>query len=109
MSDDEPQSAPTMLGPGAGPGQPAPAPGGGQAAAPAAPVVAVASAPVALNAGDLPPGTVVGEYRIDRVLGRGGMGTVYAGVQPIIEKRVAIKLLNAQFSADAGLVKRFVD
>jgi serine/threonine-protein kinase len=37
------------------------------------------------------------------------MGTVYAGVQPVIEKRVAIKLLNAQFSADEGLVRRFVD
>jgi serine/threonine protein kinase len=81
MSDDAPQSAPTMLGPSA-----AVAPGG-----------------------DLPAGFVVGEYRIEKVLGRGGMGTVYAGLQPVIEKSVAIKLLNAQFSADAGLVRRFVD
>jgi serine/threonine-protein kinase len=81
MSDDAPQSAPTFLGPGAGV-----APGG-----------------------DLPPGFIVGEYRVDKVLGRGGMGTVYAGTQPVIEKRVAIKVLNAQFSADAALVKRFVD
>ena len=81
MSDDAPQTASTMLGPGA---------------------------PAAV-AGDLPPGYVVGEYRIDKVLGRGGMGTVYAGVQPVIEKQVAIKLLNAQFSADVNLVRRFVD
>src|SRR5882672_600532 len=81
MSDDAPQSAPTLLGPGAGV-----APGG-----------------------DLPAGFAVGEYRIDNVLGRGGMGTVYAGTQPVIEKRVAIKVLNAQFSSDAALVKRFVD
>ena len=81
MSDDAPQTASTMLGPGA--------------------AVAVA--------GDLPAGFVVGEYRIEKVLGRGGMGTVYAGVQPVIEKQVAIKLLNAQFSADANLVRRFVD
>jgi serine/threonine-protein kinase len=80
MSDDAPQSAPTFLGPGAV------APGG-----------------------DLPPGFTVGEYRVDKVLGRGGMGTVYAGTQPVIERRVAIKVLNAQFSADAALVKRFVD
>jgi serine/threonine-protein kinase len=82
MSDDAPpQSAPTYLGSEAAVGPP----------------------------GDLPPGFTVGEYRIDKVLGRGGMGTVYAGTQPVIEKRVAIKVLNAQFSADAGLVKRFVD
>jgi eukaryotic-like serine/threonine-protein kinase len=89
MSDDAPQSAPTMLGPGA----------------PSAPAATTPLVP----GGDLPAGYVVGEYRIDKVLGRGGMGTVYAGVQPVIEKRVAIKLLNAQFSADEGLVRRFVD
>jgi serine/threonine-protein kinase len=100
MSDDAP-SAPTMLGPAALAEQPAPA--APQPAAGSAPV------PVAAAAGDLPPGFVVGEYRIDKVLGRGGMGTVYAGVQPVIEKRVAIKVLNAQFSADEGLVRRFVD
>src|SRR5262245_49973579 len=59
--------------------------------------------------GDLPPGFTIGEYRVDKVLGRGGMGVVYAGTQPVIEKRVAIKVLNTQFSSDAGLVKRFVD
>ena len=82
MSDDAPQTGPTFLGPGAS---------------------------VALPGGDLPPGYVVGEYHLEKVLGRGGMGTVYAGLQPVIEKRVAIKLLNAQFSADANLVRRFVD
>src|SRR5882672_2076675 len=95
MSDDEePQSAPTMLGSGSAP-----------VATPPAPVVVAPLPP----GGDLPPGFVVGEYRIDKVLGRGGMGTVYAGLQPVIEKQVAIKLLNAQFSADAGLVRRFID
>ena len=101
MSDDEPQSAPTMLGPGAV-GQPA--------ASGASAPVAAASVPVPFaGGGDLPAGFVVGEYHLEKVLGRGGMGTVYAGLQPVIEKRVAIKLLNAQFSADAGLVRRFVD
>jgi serine/threonine-protein kinase len=110
MSDDAPpHSAPTMLGPGGGaPGAPA------AAASPPVPLApaAAASPPVPLApavSGDLAVGTVVGEYRIDKVLGRGGMGTVYAGVQPVIEKQVAIKLLNAQFSADEALVRRFVD
>jgi serine/threonine protein kinase len=88
-SDDAPQSAPTMLGPGASAGP--------------------ASIPNVVPGGDLPAGYVVGEYRIDKVLGRGGMGTVYAGVQPVIEKQVAIKLLNTQFSADENLVRRFID
>ncbi|HVV51946.1 MAG TPA: serine/threonine-protein kinase, partial [Polyangia bacterium] len=59
--------------------------------------------------GDLPVGHVVGEYRIDAVAGRGGMGVVYAATQPVIEKRVAVKVLNAQYSADPALVRRFTD
>jgi eukaryotic-like serine/threonine-protein kinase len=58
---------------------------------------------------DLPVGLVVGEYRIEGVIGRGGMGTVYAAVQPLIEKRVAIKVLGTQFSSTPNLVRRFVD
>src|SRR5262245_3119663 len=58
---------------------------------------------------DLPPGFVVGEYRIERILGRGGMGTVYAAVQPVIEKKVAIKVLGTQWASAPDLVRRFVD
>ena len=57
----------------------------------------------------LAPGTMVGEYRIERELGRGGMGVVYGGRQPVIGKRVAIKVLAAQLSHDPALVRRFVD
>src|SRR5215471_2589464 len=67
------------------------------------------SGPVLGLGADLPPGYVVGEYKIESVAGRGGMGVVYAALQPVIEKRVAIKVLNAQFSAEPGLVRRFVD
>jgi serine/threonine protein kinase len=58
---------------------------------------------------DLAPGSIVGEYRIERVVGRGGMGVVYAAIQPVIEKKVAIKVLAAQFSSAPELVRRFVD
>ena len=66
-------------------------------------------APALVSGGDLPAGYVVGEYRIEHVLGRGGMGVVYGGTQPLIEKRVAIKVLNSDLSADPALVKRFLD
>ncbi len=66
-------------------------------------------APALVSGGDLSPGYVVGEYRVERVIGRGGMGVVYSGVQPVIEKRVAIKVLNSELSSDPGLVRRFLD
>jgi serine/threonine protein kinase len=65
--------------------------------------------PVVIPGGDLPPGFAVGEFRLDAVVGRGGMGVVYSATQPVIEKRVAIKILNAQYSADPALVRRFTD
>ena len=68
-----------------------------------------ATAPGYASSSDLPAGFAVGEYRIEGVAGRGGMGVVYAAVQPVIEKKVAIKVLNAQLSSDRELVRRFVD
>jgi TolB-like protein/tetratricopeptide (TPR) repeat protein len=59
--------------------------------------------------GDLPAGTLVGEYRIERLVGRGGMGAVYLAAQPEIGAQVAIKVLAAQHSRDPGLLRRFVD
>jgi serine/threonine protein kinase len=61
------------------------------------------------DGGDLPSGFLVGEYRIDRLLGRGGMGAVHAAEQPEIGARVAIKVLGAALSHDPRLVKRFVE
>jgi eukaryotic-like serine/threonine-protein kinase len=58
---------------------------------------------------ELAPGTEVGEYRILCKLGQGGMGAVYAGEQPAIGKRVAIKVLAPHFAQDVELVRRFLD
>ncbi len=53
-------------------------------------------------------GLQVGEYRILEPVGEGGMGVVYRGVQPIIKKRVAIKVLKPAHASDASQVQRLV-
>jgi serine/threonine-protein kinase len=56
----------------------------------------------------LKPGTMVGEYRVDRKLGAGTFGDVYAGEQPLIGKKVAIKVLHQKLSSDPEVVSRFI-
>ena len=51
---------------------------------------------------------MLGEYRVGALIGVGGMGAVYEGYHPVIGKRVAVKVLLPQLSADVELVKRFV-
>ena len=52
-------------------------------------------------------GRSIGSYRVTRVLGKGGMGSVYMAEHPVIGSRVAIKFLHPQFSADKKIVDRF--
>lgn len=61
-----------------------------------------------LPAADSLVGTLVGSYRIARVIGQGGMGRVYLGVHPQIQSRVAVKVLSEECSRDKNLVDRFV-
>jgi serine/threonine-protein kinase len=57
---------------------------------------------------DLVAGTQVGEYVVEAVVGRGGFGTVYRAIHPVISKRVAIKVLSRRYSADEDMVSRFI-
>jgi Protein kinase domain len=52
-------------------------------------------------------GASVGPYRIARLLGVGGMGRVYKGVQPQIGSRVAVKVLSRECTDRKDLVERF--
>lgn len=54
------------------------------------------------------PGTVIGDkYVLSRLLGEGGMGTVYAARNIELDNEVAIKVLHAEVSAIPDFVTRF--
>lgn len=56
----------------------------------------------------LPPGQVIDDrYRIDRVIGHGGMGIVYLAEHLLIHRKVALKVLHAELVDDEGTVERF--
>src|SRR5215831_15831353 len=48
-----------------------------------------------------------GRYRIDAVLGEGGMGIVYKAVHTALNKPLAIKVLRAEVSKNEQIVARF--
>jgi serine/threonine-protein kinase len=53
-------------------------------------------------------GTVLeGAYRITRLIGEGGMGAVYEAIQLRLNKRVAIKLMARQLTANQDALARF--
>lgn len=52
-------------------------------------------------------GQTIGSFRITKVIGRGGMGTVYLGEHAVIGSRVAIKVLMERLATDENLVARF--
>jgi serine/threonine-protein kinase len=54
-------------------------------------------------------GTTLGEYQVLEAIGEGGMGVVYRGLQPVIKKRVAIKVLKPNSADGVSQVKRLTD
>ena len=46
-------------------------------------------------------------YRVDALLARGGMSSVYRGLDTRLDRRVAIKVMDARFADDRAFVDRF--
>jgi eukaryotic-like serine/threonine-protein kinase len=51
--------------------------------------------------------TVSGKYRVDRMIGRGGMGAVFQATHLAIGKRVALKFLEVEAARDSDAATRF--
>jgi serine/threonine protein kinase len=62
------------------------------------------------NTWDLPvPGDIIaGKYRIERLLGMGGMGAVFEATHEVTNRHFALKWLLPQGANNAAVVKRFI-
>jgi serine/threonine protein kinase len=52
-------------------------------------------------------GTVVGSFKITEKIGEGGMGAVYRGIDIMLEREVAIKMLKPELARQPQVVERF--
>jgi serine/threonine-protein kinase len=51
--------------------------------------------------------TLSGRYRLQRLIATGGMGQVWEAVDSRLGRRVAVKVLKAEFSSDPEFIERF--
>src|SRR5438309_9789333 len=56
---------------------------------------------------ELAPGSDFGEWRIERLIGRGGMGVVYLATDRRLKRPVAIKLIADDRAEDNAFRERF--
>ena len=66
-----------------------------------------AAAEMLVNSLDLKPGKNIAHYRIERLLGEGGMGTVYLAEDTKLHRKVSMKFLSTRFIQDPERLRRF--
>jgi serine/threonine protein kinase len=57
---------------------------------------------------DLEPGSIVGSYRIEKEVGRGGMGKVFKATHCVLPRRAAIKIMHPELCRQPGMATRMV-
>jgi eukaryotic-like serine/threonine-protein kinase len=65
------------------------------------------SSPLLLDSTDLSGTVVAGKYRVERLLGEGGMGSVWAGRHVTLGQLVAIKFVHPKLANSAEARRRF--
>jgi serine/threonine protein kinase len=67
--------------------------------------------PAAIASRDRSPDNLIGrqvdEYRLEALLGQGGMASVYRGLDVRLNRQVAIKVIDTPFRADVDHIRRF--
>jgi serine/threonine protein kinase len=58
---------------------------------------------------ELSDGDEFAGYRVERRLGRGGMGVLYLAIEPGLERRVALKLIAPEAADDDVFARRFAE
>jgi serine/threonine protein kinase len=71
------------------------------------PALEAAARALARDQSDVLAGRSVGPYRIDKLLGAGGMGEVYYGWDTRLRRPVALKFLSKEYLHDAAALERF--
>ena len=56
----------------------------------------------------LTPGALLGGFRIEAPIGRGGMGVVYRATQLSLERQVALKLISPELAQEERFRERFL-